>query len=194
MKTLHLWLKVVWFGIDIYELYPSNKYYMKRTQLQDWLPVKLEILEKTGERTSSGREIFKDNPIKTYIQKDGLFFEEYAKGGRTIKIVNDGVKFDKSKYKAIYGDFDKDGTVNIDDANPLDAKKSGKVEQVELKDTFDKLLGVKAELDDIMYDAVDTLDEKAPSDADIYARTKTPYSILKKLVEKRMLDPGKRSY
>ena len=120
-----------------------------------------------------------------------LRFEEYAKGGRTIKIVNDGVKFDKSKYKAIYGDFDKDGTVNIDDANPLDAKKSGKVEQVELKDTFDKLLGVKAELDDIMYDAVDTLDEKAPSDADIYARTKTPYSILKKLVEKRMLDPEK---
>jgi ppGpp synthetase/RelA/SpoT-type nucleotidyltranferase len=115
----------------------------------------------------------------------------FEKGGRTIKIVNDGVKFDKSKYKAVYGDFDKDGTVNIDDANPLDAKKSGKVEQVELKDTFDKLLGVKAELDDIMYDAVDTLDEKAPSDADIYARTKTPYSILKKLVEKRMLDREK---
>ena len=40
-----------------------------------------------------------------------------------------------------------------------------------------------------MYDAVDTLDEKAPKGADIYARTKTPYSILKKLVEKRMLDP-----
>lgn len=115
----------------------------------------------------------------------------YAKGGRTISIVNDGVKFDKSKYKAVYGDFDKDGTVNIDDANPLDSKKRGKVEQVELKNTFDKLLSVKAELDDIMYDAVDTLDKKAPKDADIYARTKTPYSILKKLVEKRMLDPNK---
>ena len=116
---------------------------------------------------------------------------EYAKGGRTISIVNDGLKFDKSKYKAVYGDFDKDGTVNIDDANPLDSKKRGKVEQVELKNTFDKLLSVKAELDDIMYDAVDTLDKKAPKDADIYARTKTPYSILKKLVEKRMLDPQK---
>ena len=116
---------------------------------------------------------------------------EYAKGGRTISIVNDGVKFDKSKYKAVYGDFDKDGTVNIDDANPLDATKNSKVEQVELKDTFDKLLSVKAELDDIMYNAVDTLDKKAPKDADIYARTKTPYSILKKLVEKRMLDPNK---
>jgi len=114
-----------------------------------------------------------------------------AKGGRTISIVNDGVKFDKSKYKAIYGDFDKDGTVNIDDANPLDSSKKGKVEQIELRNTFDKLLNVKAELDTIMYDAVDTLDEKAPKDADIYARTKTPYSIIKKLVEKRMLDPKK---
>jgi ppGpp synthetase/RelA/SpoT-type nucleotidyltranferase len=112
-----------------------------------------------------------------------------AKGGRTISIVNDGVKFDKSKYKAVYGDYDKDGVVNIDDANPLDKSKSGNVEEIELKNTFDKLLGVKAELDDIMYDAVDTLDEKAPKGADIYARTKTPYSILKKLVEKRMLDP-----
>ena len=114
---------------------------------------------------------------------------DYAKGGRTISIVNDGVTFDKSKYKAVYGDFDKDGTVNIDDANPLDKTKSGQVEQVELRKTFDKLLGVKAELDEIMYDAVETLDEKAPEGADIYARTKTPYSILKKLVEKRMLDP-----
>ena len=120
-----------------------------------------------------------------------LFSDNMAKGGRTISIVNDGVKYDKSKYKAVYGDFDNDGTVNIDDANPLDGTKKNKVEQVELKDTFDKLLGVKAELDNIMYDAVDTLDKKAPKDADIYARTKTPYSILKKLVEKRMLDPEK---
>ena len=115
----------------------------------------------------------------------------YDKGGRTISIVNDGVKYDKSKYKAVYGDYDKDGVVNIDDANPLNKNKKGKVEEIELKNTFDKLLGVKAELDTIMYDAVDTLDEKAPKGADIYARTKTPYSILKKLVEKRMLDPKK---
>ena len=130
-----------------------------------------------------------------YTFDSGLDNEPYnlrpmmAKGGRTISIVNDGVTFDKSKYKAVYGDFDKDGTVNIDDANPLDKTKSGQVEQVELIKTFDKLLGVKAELDEIMYDAVETLDEKAPEGADIYARTKTPYSILKKLVEKRMLDP-----
>ena len=64
---------------------------------------------------------------------EGLNKEMYAKGGRTISIVNDGVQFDKSKYKAVYGDFDNDGTVNIDDANPLDKTKSGQVEQVELR-------------------------------------------------------------
>jgi len=137
-------------------------------------------------------EEYRDDDFETAKKIITSFYNgksKMAKGGRTISIVNDGVKYDKSKYKAVYGDFDKDGTVNIDDANPLDETKSGQVEQVELRKTFDKLLGVKAELDEIMYDAVETLDEKAPEGADIYARTKTPYSILKKLVEKRMLDP-----
>ena len=38
---------------------------------------------------------------------------------------------------------------------------------------------------------VDELDEVAPKGAQIYARTKTPYSILNKLVEKRLLDKNK---
>ena len=70
---------------DIYDKYPSSKYYMSRTKLQDSSPVRLKILEKTGKKTSSGRDIYKDNPIKTYIQKDGLYFEEFAKGGTIIK-------------------------------------------------------------------------------------------------------------
>ena len=137
---------------------------------------------------------FRDDDFETAKKIIASFYNSksnMAKGGRTISIVNDGVKYNKSKYKAIYGDFDNDGTVNIDDANPLDSSKKGRVEQIELRNTFDKLLNVKAELDTIMYDAVETLDEKAPKDADIYARTKTPYSIIKKLVEKRMLDPKK---
>ena len=67
---------------DIYEKYPGSKYYMARTQLQG-SPVKLTIKEKTGEKTSSGRDIYKDTPIKTYVEKEGLFYEEYAKGGET---------------------------------------------------------------------------------------------------------------
>jgi len=145
-----------------------------------------EEKQRQRERASKLRRFNEVLEVLNEIDAKG---NKMAKGGRTISIVNDGVKFDKSKYKAVYGDFDNDGTVNIDDANPLDKTKSGQVEGVELRKTFDKLLGVKAELDEIMYDAVETLDEKAPKGADIYARTKTPYSILKKLVEKRMLDP-----
>jgi len=145
-----------------------------------------EEKQRQRERASKLRRFNEVLEVLNEIDAKG---NKMAKGGRTISIVNDGVKYDKSKYKAVYGDYDKDGVVNIDDANPLNKNKKGKVEEIELKNTFDKLLGVKAELDEIMYDAVDTLDEKAPKGADIYARTKTPYSILKKLVEKRMLDP-----
>lgn len=180
---------------DIIEQFGSNVQYRKLDSYTDVYGQK-RVLEVVKNRLKDVYNI--DSELQPKGKRIGLHILrvpsqviEYAKGGRTISIVNDGVKFDKSKYKAVYGDFDKDGTVNIDDANPLDATKNSKVEQVELKDTFDKLLSVKAELDDIMYDAVDTLDKKAPKDADIYARTKTPYSILKKLVEKRMLDPNK---
>jgi len=110
---------------------------------------------------------------------------------RNISIVNEATKFNADKYETIFADFDKDGTSNIDDAYPLDKSKKARVEEISLEETFRKLIEVKGELDTIMYEAVDTLDKKSPIGADIYARTKTPYSIIKKLVEKRMLDPKK---
>ena len=42
-----------------------------------------------------------------------------------------------------------------------------------------------------MEDSIEILKNNSPETADIYARTKTPYSILKKLIFKRMLDPKK---
>jgi ppGpp synthetase/RelA/SpoT-type nucleotidyltranferase len=110
---------------------------------------------------------------------------------RKVKIVNEGVKFDKKKYEGVFGDYDKDGVVNIDDANPTNKNKKGKVEPVPASKTFSDLLKLKKELDKVMEDSVDILKEKTPKDADIYARTKTPYSIIKKLVEKRLMHPEK---
>jgi ppGpp synthetase/RelA/SpoT-type nucleotidyltranferase len=130
---------------------------------------------------------------KAADESDGdiVILGTYAKGGR-INIVNEGVKFDKKKYKGILGDFDKDGVANIDDAKPL--TKTGKierVEQVELSKTFERLLKLKSQLDSTMNVAIDELDKVAPDGAQIYARTKTPYSIMKKLVEKRLTDKNK---
>lgn len=121
-----------------------------------------------------------------------------AKGGsipsdtkKKIKIVNEGVKFDKSKYAGILGDFDNDGIQNIDDKSPLDNTKTGKVEPSSRANTFTDILALKADLDKSMHQAVEKINKKVPSGADIYARTKTPFSIMDKLVQKRLVNPKK---
>ena len=108
---------------------------------------------------------------------------------KRINIVNEGEKFNKKKYEGALGDYDKDGLANIDDANPYTSEKNPqKVEQIELSKTFEKLLTLKNQLDDTMDVTIGELDTIAPKGSLIYARTKTPYSILKKLVEKRLTD------
>lgn len=121
----------------------------------------------------------KFEPIKTYEE------------GGSVKIVNQNIKFDKNRYKGIFGDFDKDGVVNIDDAFPTNKKRKARVEQIELAPIIEKLITLKNKLDGSMNSAVDELREKSPKSANIYARTKTPYSIIKKLIDKRLLDEKK---
>lgn len=113
------------------------------------------------------------------------------KGGRVVSVVNQDEIYDEDKYDAIFSDYDGDGVVNINDVSPLDSSVSGRVEQVKLDQTFKKLIDVKNKLDSKMNKAIDKLDKKVPKDAEIYARTKTPFSIVKKLVDKRLLDPNK---
>lgn len=129
------------------------------------------------------------------LQKGGMTHSVYLKEGgetdRKIVIVNKGESFDENKYKAVFGDYDKDGRVNIDDAAPANKNINKQVEQVELKTTFKKLLDVKKDLDKTLNDVVMSMDKKAPKNAAIYARSKTPYSIIKKVVDKRLLDKEK---
>jgi ppGpp synthetase/RelA/SpoT-type nucleotidyltranferase len=116
---------------------------------------------------------------------------QYAKGGQTpkVEILNEEETFDDQKYKGILDDFDLDGLPNVDDPSPLDANKAeGTVEQVEFSKTFEKLLNVKADLNDELHSFVNKLKKNAPANSVIYGRTKTPYSILNKLVDSRLLD------
>ena len=121
--------------------------------------------------------------------------KELAKGGDIpVKIVNKGKTYNKSNYKAIYGDFDKDGLMNSDDPNPIKKGDKRRVEQLSFPKIFDNLLDTKDKLDSTMYDAVDTLKKITPDGGKIYARTKTPYSIINKLIDSRMIvskDPKK---
>jgi len=107
-----------------------------------------------------------------------------------VKIVNKGQKFDENRYQFLLDDFDKDGVANVDDRFPFDKDKTGFVEGSPLSESLTNLIDIKSKLDDTMYDAVDKIVEFSPS-SDVYARTKTPFSILNKLVKKRLLDPNK---
>ena len=108
-----------------------------------------------------------------------------------IKVINKGKSFKKKDYPGVFGDYDKDGVLNIDDISPLDKSKKGKVEPIPVAAVFETLIELKSALDSTMYDSIDKLKKASPPDADIYARTKTPYSIVKKLVQKRLLNPTK---
>lgn len=107
-----------------------------------------------------------------------------------VKIVNKGQKFDENRYQFLLDDFDKDGVANVDDRFPFDKDKTGFVEGSPLSESLTNLIDIKSKLDNTMYDAVDKIVEFSPS-SDVYARTKTPFSILNKLVKKRLLDPNK---
>lgn len=128
--------------------------------------------------------------LMTFVKSDKAL-REYKEGGRVVNIVNEDKEYSEGKYQGIFGDYDADGVSNINDLNPLDATKVGKIDDIEIDETFRKLIDLKNDLDSKMYEALEELDKKAPKNAEFYARTKTPFSIVKKLVDKRLLDPKK---
>jgi ppGpp synthetase/RelA/SpoT-type nucleotidyltranferase len=117
---------------------------------------------------------------------EGLMDKKYFKDGGEIKVkvIEDGLN--KKSYKAIYGDSDKDGVPDVDDKDPKNAKITDTVETVKLHEVFDSILKTKEEMRKKMEMVITKLTEIAPKGATIYARTKTPYSILNKLVNKKM--------
>lgn len=116
----------------------------------------------------------------------------FAKGGEVILEDGDeGKKFDAKKYPAFLQDFDGDGIANIDDPNPLKEGDKDTIEQVKMEKVFKKLLAEKEKMKPKMYNLVGRIKDEVPSGSTILFRTKTPYSIINKLVDKRMTDPKK---
>ena len=110
----------------------------------------------------------------------------FSKGGRT-KIENDGVDFNEEMYRGILGDRDKDGTENADDVAPNNPEVSEYIEKdTPFSKTFRTLLDDKRMYDDSMYSIIGEMEKILPNKYDIIARTKTPFSILKKLVGKKL--------
>ena len=124
--------------------------------------------------------------------------EEFANGGSvendgkniTVKILNEGDRFGKSKYEAVFGDYDHDGIANIDDPHPRKKGDKKMVEDRSLESAMGQLIDIKNDLDNTMHHAVKDIVKAAPSGANVYARTKTPYSIMSKLISKRLIVPN----
>jgi len=109
-------------------------------------------------------------------------------GQAEIKIANKELQFNKNLYKGVLDDFDLDGLPNADDPNPLENKDTASIEQTKLSTALTNVIGVKDKMDVELNEFVLKLQKVAPNNSKIYGRTKTPYSILNKLVNARLLD------
>ena len=113
----------------------------------------------------------------------------FADGGEAqVQIENQDVEFDEKHYKGLLSDFDLDGLPNVDDPDPFGNQDKKSIEQVKFSKTFKKVLDTKKDLDVELNRFVNKLQNSTSSDEKIYARSKTPFSILNKLVDSRLLD------
>ena len=118
--------------------------------------------------------------------------DKYAQGGNVpVHIKDEGVSFDEDMYSGILSDFDMDGLPNADDPNPFEGQDATSVEQMKFSKTFKNILETKQELNDDLNEFIGKLKINVPSQSKIYGRTKTPFSILNKLVSTRLLDEKK---
>lgn len=129
-----------------------------------------------------------------YLAKkaNGGTIELFRKGGNVaVRIVNEGEVWNNKRFEGVLGDYDNDGVPNADDIAPLNKRVKGRADDQSLAETVSKVVDLKNNLDETMYEFVDKLKTIAPQNGKVLARTKTPYSILKKLVEKRLMDKKK---
>jgi ppGpp synthetase/RelA/SpoT-type nucleotidyltranferase len=117
-------------------------------------------------------------------------FELYKNGGEVeVKIINRDEQYNKDRYAWLLSDYDGDNVSNIDDKKPYDSSNDEKIDNPSLSKSMNYILSLKNSMDDNMYSFVADLKEIAPNKSKIYARTKTPYSIIDKLIKKRLLNP-----
>jgi len=109
----------------------------------------------------------------------------FADGGEIkVKVAAKDI-YTKNHYRGIFQDSDKDGVPDIDDLQPKNPKLQGEVEELKFSQVFERLLRTKKSLDKIMRAAIAELEAISPAGSTIYARTKTPYSIVNKLINKK---------
>lgn len=130
------------------------------------------------------------NEQKTkFISKEINMQEKENKDDSTHVKINEETA-SQADYSPAVGDIDKDKIPNADDPNPTKKGDKNSIEETRLADAVKKIINVKGDLDKIMNEFVPKLTEHAPHGSLIYARTKSPYSIINKLVDKKLIVEG----
>lgn len=93
----------------------------------------------------------------------------------------------KTKYSGVFGDYDGDGVLNVDDPNPTKAGDRETVEEVKLSDEIAAIIKYRDDIDDLRKEFVKLLEDKAKGEDEVYSRTKAPFSIINKLRRKRLV-------
>ena len=83
----------------------------------------------------------------------------------------------------VFGDFDKDGTPNIDDVRPYDRAEAGQVEEIKLTDELEGIEKHRKPFIGSNKKIADTLESLG---YEVLHRVKTPYSIVNKLRRKHI--------
>lgn len=89
-------------------------------------------------------------------------------------------------YPAIFGDFDNDGILDVDDPDPYNLEQPSRftIEEVKLSDEFRELIEIRKEMEEAKERMIDDLITLGGRKA--YGRTKTPISTINKLRRKRL--------
>ncbi len=174
------------------EVYRGNEELLREEIIKaynsDWLKLDKNIRNRFANHVREG-QYAEGGSMKKQSMNNVKAKKVYAGGGMPKVMIEDkSVKYDSNKYQGILDDFDMDGLPNADDPNPNQTGDVKTVEQVEFSKVFNKILDTKENLNAELDTFVGKLQRSAPSNSVIYARTKTPYSILNKLVSSRLLD------
>lgn len=110
-----------------------------------------------------------------------------VKAPKAAKMATKVANGTKAKYQGVFGDYDGDGILNVDDPNPTIKGDRETVEEVKLTDEIAALIVYREDMDDLRKEFVKLLEAKAQGEDSVYSRTKTPFSIVNKLRRKRLV-------
>jgi len=153
-----------------------------------------------GELKKRGPISVRDNGDGTFTVLDGNATTVAAKemGIPSLYVQTDLKKqptkepnqYTKDRYKGVFGDYDGDGILNVDDPNPRKKGDKETVEEVKLSDEIAKLIDFRADMDKIRKRFIEKVAKAAKNETDILSRTKTPYSIINKFRRKMLKGPN----